>query len=368
MELSSYHRLRAVPTPMGPFFTKPGARGYPDPRYRLLADAIEPRGRILEANPGVGLVAWTAARRGAEVVAIEPSRAAFRALTQNAEVAGFTARVGLPWDAPRASFDQAALVLPAERGSRYTLAAVLAAARALKPGGRLWLAGEKKKGFERYFKEAKALVGYGRVLRREGGLRLAALEKEREPELGELWRRFEAELGGRRYPFWTLPGVFSEGRVDPASRLLLSALPPLAPGTRVLDLGAGYGALSLPLAAAGARVTAVEDDLASLRSLERSLSASRLEARALHSDVDEALREEEKFAIVVTNPPFHVGGSVILDVAKAFVWAAHRHLETGGRFYLVANPFLKYEPLMEAAFGNVRTVRSDRYKVLFSVR
>ncbi len=368
MERSAYHRLQTVPTPWGPFRTKPGARGHADPRYALLAEGLEAEGRLLDANPGVGWVAWSAARKGARVVAIEPSRAALRALVQNAEAAGFEARPGLPWEAPEGVFDAAALVLPAERGSRYTMAAVLAAARALRPGGRLWIAGDKRKGFDRYFKEAQAAVGYGRVLARRRGLRLAVLEKERHPRLPELWRGFEETLLGKRLRFRTLPGVFSEGRVDPASRMLLTALPELPPGARVLDLGAGYGALTLPLAADGARVTALEDDLAALRSLAASLEASGLAADFRHSDVDEALPEGETFAIVVTNPPFHVGGSVILDVAKAFVWAAHRHLETGGRFYLVANPFLKYEPLMEGVFGNVRTVRSGRYKVLLSVR
>lgn len=370
MDLAEYHRLRPVPTPFGPLFTKAGARGFPDPRYELLARlaAIEPGARVLDLNPGVGLAAWQAARKGARVVAIEPSRAAFRALAENARAQGFEARVGLPWEAEAGAFDAVLLALPAERGTRYVEAALAAAGRALKPGGRLWLSGSKKKGFERYFKTAKELVGYGRVEEREGPFRLAVLEKEKDPEPPPLWAAFEAELLGRRFTFRTLPGVFSEGRVDPASRLLLEALPPLKPGTPVLDLGAGYGALSLPLAALGAQVTALEDDLASVRSLERSAEENRLAVDARHSDVDEALTEDDRFAIVVTNPPFHVGGSVILDVAKAFVNAAYRYLEKGGRFYLVANPFLKYEPLIENVFGNVETVRADRYKVLLATR
>ena len=156
--------------------------------------------------------------------------------------------------------------------------------------------------------------------------------------------------------------------MDPASRLLLENLPPLEPGTPVLDLGAGYGALTLPLAAQGAQVTALEDDLASVRSLSASLEANGLEARALHSDVDEALTEDERFRIVVMNPPFHVGGNVILDVAKAFVAAAYKRLEKGGRLFLVANPFLKYETLIVELFGNVEVVAEDRYKVLSAVR
>ncbi len=370
MTLEDYHRLRTVPTPYGPLFTKPGARGFPDPRYQLLAELPEiPSGaRVLDLNPGVGLAAFAHARKGASVEAIEGSRAAFRALAENARAAGFKARVGLPWEAKEEAFDALLLALPAERGTRYVQAALAAAGRALKPGGLLWIAGSKKKGFDRYFKEAKREIGYGRVERREGPYRLAVLQKEKDPELPPLWRDFEAELRGHRLRFKTLPGVFSEDGVDPASRLLLETLPPLSPEDRVLDLGAGYGALSLPLAAEGAAVTGLEDELAGLRSLAESARENHLPVRALHSDVDEALTGDEKFTIVVTNPPFHVGGSVVLDVAKAFVHAAHRHLDKGGRFYLVANPFLKYEPLIESLFGNVETLRADRFKVLAATR
>ena len=370
MELAEYHRVRSIPTPYGPIFVKPGARGFPDPRYELLARHAEvPAGaRVLDANPGVGLAAWLAARKGAHVLALEPSRAAYRALRENARRAGFVARIGLPWEAEEGTFDAVLLVLPAERGTRYTRATLAAAARALRPGGRLWLAGDKGKGFERYFKEARKEIGYGVVVEREGPLRVAVLEKEATPALPELWQSFSAEIGGFSFHFRTLPGVFSEGRVDPASQLLLSALPQIEPGTRVLDLGAGYGAIALPLAAGGAEVTGLEDDLASVRSLAASAQANALSLQALHSDVDEALTEGERFAIVVSNPPFHVGGHVILDVAKSFVRAAYRHLDKGGRFYLVANPFLKYEPLIQSIFGNVELVRADRYKVLLAIR
>ncbi len=370
MELAEYHRVRPVPTPFGPLFFKAGARGFPDPRYELLARVakLTQGARVLDLNPGVGLASWQAARSGARVVAIEPSRAAFRALSENARVQGFEARLGLPWEAEAEAYDAVLLVLPAERGTRYVEASLAAAGRALKPGGLLWIAGSKKKGFERYFKTARSWIGYGRVEAREGPYRVAVLEKEHTPALPPLWEAFEAELRGRRFTFRTLPGVFSEGRVDPASALLLEALIEPEKGAPVLDLGAGYGALALPLAARGARVTALEDDLASVRALEASAAENRLEVDARHSDVDEALKEDERFAIVVTNPPFHVGGSVILDVAKAFVNAAYRYLEKGGRFYLVANPFLKYEPLIESVFGNVKTVRADRYKVLAATR
>ncbi len=132
-------------------------------------------------------------------------------------------------------------------------------------------------------------------------------------------------------------------------------------------------------------MTALEDDLVSVLSLKRNLLENNLAAQVLHSDVDETLAEggegrgpkpaqdqasglteREAFDIIVTNPPFHVGGAVILDVAQAFVEAAAARLKPGGGFFLVANPFLKYEPLLEERLGAFKTLLVREYKVLFA--
>ncbi|WP_347241277.1 methyltransferase [Thermus sp.] len=368
LTLAEYHRLTPLPRPGGVLYVKPGARGFRDPVYDLLQKTVEPYGqKALDLNPGVGWGSLPLEGKMA-VERLETSRAAFRCLTAS----GLKARLALPWEAEEGAYDLVVLALPAGRGSRYVEASLVAAARALRMGGRAYLAGDKNKGFERYFKEARRLLGYGVVVRREGPYRVALLEKEREaPPLPPLWQAFQAHLLGQAFTFRHLPGVFSAGKVDPASLLLLEALKGEVGdlrGRSVLDLGAGYGALTLPLARLGGEVTAVEDDWVSVRSLEESLGANGLRARVLHSDVDEALTEEEDFDIIVTNPPFHVGGVVILEVAQAFVEAAAARLRPGGGFFLVANPFLKYEPLLEARFGGFKTLLVREYKVLFAAK
>nr|WP_233493129.1 MULTISPECIES: methyltransferase [unclassified Meiothermus] len=352
---------------------KAGARGYPDPRYELLARVLEPFGeRAVDLNPGVGLASVGLLEQIA-VDLVEPSRACLRCLEESF-TAHPRARVlrGLPWEAEAEAYDQAVLVIPAERGSRYVELALWGAAHSLRPGGRLWLAGDTKKGFEAYFKQARAWLGYGLVCHRQGSLRVAVLEKENPtPPPSTPWESFAAEVWGRRFSFCHLPGTFSGGRLDPASRLLLHAFRQDHPaadvkGRTVLDLGGGYGGLLLPFAAAGASVTTVEDDWGSVLSAQASLRSNGLEGRVLHSDVEEALPAADRFDIIVSNPPFHLGGEVVLDVAQAFVQAARSRLRSGGRFYLVANSFLKYEPLLEAAFGNLSALQQEGYKVLRS--
>ncbi|MER3480742.1 MAG: 16S rRNA methyltransferase [Meiothermus sp.] len=373
MTLADYHRLLPLQYGKMPLFVKAGARGYPDPRYELLARALEPFGeRVVDLNPGVGL-ASAGLLEHSRVDLLETSRACLRCLERSfAHHPGARVRRGLPWEAEAEAYDQAVLVLPAERGSRYVELALWGAAHSLRPGGRLWIAGDTKRGFETYFKQAKQRLGYGLIRHRQGSLRVAVLEKENPtPPVGAPWESFAAEIWGHPLRFRHLPGVFSAGHLDPASQLLLHTLHEDGragdvKGCTVLDLGGGYAGLSLPFAAAGASVSVAEDDWGSVLSAQASFRANGLEGRVFHSDVEEALPAADRFDIIISNPPFHLGGEVILDVAQAFVQAARSRLRSGGRFYLVANSFLKYEPLLEAAFGNLSTLRREGYKVLRS--
>jgi SAM-dependent methyltransferase len=66
--------------------------------------------------------------------------------------------------------------------------------------------------------------------------------------------------------------AYAQHRPDYAQAAVRWALEP-APGSRVLDLGAGTGKLTATMVAAGADVTAVEPDLAMLTELRRALPA-----------------------------------------------------------------------------------------------
>ena len=134
-------------------------------------------------------------------------------------------------------------------------------------------------------------------------------------------------------------------------------------GQRVLDLGCGAGLIGAWAASRGAQVTLVDGDLQSVRSSEATLAASGLSGEVLHSDVDAALGERQ-FDVILTNPPFHVGRGVVLDVAREFIAAAGRRLVPGGRMFLVANEPLPYEQAL-GALGTVReVVREQGFKVL----
>jgi 16S rRNA (guanine1207-N2)-methyltransferase len=102
-------------------------------------------------------------------------------------------------------------------------------------------------------------------------------------------------------------GVFSPGRLDPGTRLLLEAAP--APPTRgdVLDLGCGYGPVACVLAARspGATVWAVDVNERALELCARNARAAGLDNVRCVPPGDPSL--PARFAGIWSNPPVRIG-------------------------------------------------------------
>ncbi len=162
--------------------------------------------------------------------------------------------------------------------------------------------------------------------------------------------------------------MFSAAKLDKATALLLDVLGSEdLHGQRVLDLGCGSGIIGAWAASRGADVTLLDADLQSVRSAEATLEANSLAARVLHSDVDAAL-QDDGYDLVLSNPPFHVGRGVVLDITAEFVQAAARRLRPGGRLVMVANEFLPYERLLRD-WQDVRSLaQQGGFKVLTATR
>lgn len=98
------------------------------------------------------------------------------------------------------------------------------------------------------------------------------------------------------------------GAAETLARLVLDAVPP---GARVLDLYAGAGLFSLPLARRGHAVVAVEESAGAVSDGEASRAANRLDpatCRFVRGRVEDVLAriargERARFAVVILDPP-----------------------------------------------------------------
>ncbi|MDB5046112.1 MAG: rRNA (guanine-N2)-methyltransferase [Deinococcus sp.] len=374
-----YSYFDARPAFLGPrldglhAFTKPGVRGYPevDAAQSLMVQTMRRdrvRGEVLDLTAMGGL---TGSLPGVTVRAVEGSAAALAAL----KAADLEARAACPGDNLSAEWPTraptVALVLAGDRGTAYAMAQVAWAHACTPPGGTLYIAGDRDKGFDRYVRAAGAAFGTGETIGRDGGMRVAKLIRRpgQTPPLPEpeTYETHGVQVVG-------LPGVFSAGRLDKATTLFLDYLAGLVEagtlnlaGKRVLDLGCGTGIIGAWAAKHGAEVTLVDGDLSSVRSAEATLQANALTGECIHSDVDAGL-EGRTFDLILTNPPFHVGRGVVLDVAREFIQTAVRRLVPGGTLYLVANDPLPYEAPMQDV-GPVRELlREGGFKILTATR
>jgi 16S rRNA G1207 methylase RsmC len=120
----------------------------------------------------------------------------------------------------------------------------------------------------------------------------------------------EFTVAGRDLRLHTDAGVFSAGRLDPGTGVLLrkAELPTEATEGALLDLGCGYGpiACTLALLAPRATVYAVDVNGRALDLLRRNATALGVAERVMAARPDE-VPEAVRFAQVWSNPPIRVG-------------------------------------------------------------
>ncbi|MGW9114120.1 class I SAM-dependent methyltransferase [Microbacterium sp. NPDC055683] len=139
------------------------------------------------------------------------------------------------------------------------------------------------------------------------------------PSAPEQLRRIRVSLADRDVEVTTAGGVFSPGHVDAGTAVLLAHAPAPPPGGDFLDLGCGWGPLSLALAMQSprARVWAVDVN-------ERALDLVRRNAEELGLDNVVAARPHEvpddvAFRTLWSNPPIRVGKAVLHELMETWL-------------------------------------------------
>lgn len=269
---------------------------------------------------------------------------------------------------PIEQLDAAILVMPkALERAEYALAQI---APLLRAGCPLYLVGEKKGGITR---AEKLMQPYGQGAEKLDSARHCQLW--RMPVSGNApvfaladWQQqFTLEFSDQSVELVSLPGVFSHGRLDEGSQLLLEETRPLPKG-KVLDFGCGAGVLATVLARRNphTQFELVDVDALALYCAAQTLQRNGVEAEIYPSD---GLSDVHgRLAAVVSNPPFHTGIKHDTSIAERFFEQVTRNLLPRGELRIVANGFLKYPALIETHIGPCQVLReNNRFKVYSSI-
>ncbi|WP_041209020.1 16S rRNA (guanine(1207)-N(2))-methyltransferase RsmC [Aeromonas jandaei] len=266
--------------------------------------------------------------------------------------------------APR--FDALLLLMPKAKAEAQYLLAMMTPL--LEAGADLFLAGENRGGING---ADKLLAPYGdKPIKRDSARRCSLYHGELcKPvapfDLDSWFGRYQCKAGDTELTVLALPGVFSAAELDLGTQMLLATVPAMKGS--LLDFGCGAGVIGSVLAKRNPelKVTMVDINALALESSRRTLAINDLQGEVHASDVYSDITGS--FDQIVSNPPFHAGLKTFYAATETFLARAPEFLRPHGSLTIVANAFLRYQPILEAHFKRTEVSNSDaKFKVYLS--
>ncbi len=157
----------------------------------------------------------------------------------------------------------------------------------------------------------------------------------------------------------SLPGVFSQKKLDVGTALLLDNLPQSMQG-KVLDFGCGAGVISCFI---GKKFESTQLDLLDVSALaitsaQRTLALNNLSGNVFASN--SLSNVAGKYQHIVSNPPFHQGTKTSYQASEDFLRGIKSHIIPRGDITIVANSFLQYLPIMHEHIGTTKRLISKQ--------
>ncbi len=181
---------------------------------------------------------------------------------------------------------------------------------------------------------------------------------------------FNYDFHGRLLKFISVSGVFAFGdRVDKASQLLIENFKPSGASHYVLDVGCGYGPISICIKTRypHLQVTAVDINERAVEYTRKNAEINNLYIEVFKSNLFQAL-EGRQFGDILSNPPIAAGKAVYTQLIKE----SEGHLLKGGALWLVAfhnKGGQTLKRIMKETFGNVEDVdKSGGIRVYRSIK
>lgn len=175
------------------------------------------------------------------------------------------------------------------------------------------------------------------------------------------------EIGGRPVSMLTAGGTFSPGQLDSGTSVLLEHIDEAPRGGDVLDIGCGWGPITIAIAMQSPKATIWAIDV-NERSLELTrMNAERLQLTNVRVCKPEDVPQDLLFTGIWSNPPIRVGKEQLHGILKTWL----PRLKPKGAAYLVVQKNLGADSLhrwleaeMPSGFTTERIDTAKTYRVL----
>lgn len=144
---------------------------------------------------------------------------------------------------------------------------------------------------------------------------------------------FQTNFLGITFKFKTDNGVFSKDKLDFGTRVLLENLPISEMSGDILDLGCGYGVVSIILSKIiDAKFDAVDVNRRALHLAQMNMKLNKVQnINFFESYCYDAIDKNKLYDYIITNPPIRAGKEVVYKMLKE----AKEHLKKDGVLYFV---------------------------------
>jgi 16S rRNA (guanine1207-N2)-methyltransferase len=179
---------------------------------------------------------------------------------------------------------------------------------------------------------------------------------------------FEERLRGHVLTFHSTWGLFNPKGIDEGSRLLIDQVQ-VETDHLGLDLGCGYGPIGLTLARICSRgqIHLVDKDFVAVEYARKNAALNHIHNCQVYLSNAFSHVPDLCFDTIVSNLPAKAGNEML----SIIMHEAHRHLKSGGRFYVVTISGLKeyIKRNFREIFGNYEKVKQSKtYTVSLAIR
>lgn len=178
-------------------------------------------------------------------------------------------------------------------------------------------------------------------------------------------KSFTTFLLGNKFVFTTDNGVFSKTGLDFGTRNLLETIPLSLIHGDILDVGCGYGAIGIVLKKiTDSNVWMCDVNKRALHLAKINAEQNRVDVTILESDCYQGIDVNQKFDVIITNPPIRAGKKVVYEI----VMGAREHLKPDGKLFLVVRKEQGAKSMISDLQEYYHVVVLDKIKGFFIVQ